>query len=64
MFMKIYIIGIICGIYLSQNYHTPDINYWVNMIIGYVKNLEQNLDKKQFSQGHNDPSRYELRVYF
>ena len=42
MFMKIYIIGVICGIYLSQNYYTPDINYWVNMIMEYVKNLEQN----------------------
>ena len=38
----IYTIGIVCGVYLSQNYYTPDIYYWSNLLMGYLKKFEEN----------------------
>lgn len=35
-----FIFGILTGIYVSQNYHVPNISRYIDMSINYVRKIE------------------------
>lgn len=41
------IIGIAIGIYITQNYHIPDMNIYINLVQQHLQEFEKDLSRKK-----------------
>ncbi len=43
----VFIIGTICGIYITQNYEVPNVKFMVDKTLHYIKDIEKDSRKNK-----------------